>query len=135
MTRPSLGTVLIIDDERIDQAQYRRVLGRSGMADEILVFSLADDALQWLQESPARPADLILLDMNMPRMNGLEFLNLAADRLRAAGTIVILMLTTDLTPADQARADSLDLIRARFDKPLTLAQLESARTMLQDVRR
>lgn len=122
----TLGTVMVIDDEDIDQRQYRRLLQRSGLVDDIVQFTYADEALQWLMESPERKIDLILLDINIPRMNGFAFLAEATTKIPAFDAIVVIMLTTSLSPKDKEWADSLDCVRGYFNKPLTMEHLEEA---------
>lgn len=67
---------------------------------------------------------LILLDVNMPVMGGLEFLEayqqLPADQRQA---VVVAMLTTSVNPRDQQRAAGLP-IAAYLTKPLTQQQVE-----------
>ena len=134
MSDHPLGTVLIIDDENIDQYQYHRILKKSGMAAEIVTFDLATDALDWLQEHPDRQVDLILLDMNMPRMNGIEFLDAASVRLRSMGTRVLVMLTTELSERDRVRVEAFEEVGALFEKPLTQEHLDQARLQLEGQR-
>lgn len=130
MSDASSRTVLTIDDEQIDQEQFRRTLVRSGMADDIVPFFHADEALDWLRHTCDAPVDLVLLDLNMPRMTGLEFLALADDQLCAMGAVVAVMLTTPLLPDDLARVRSFQSVAAVFDKPLNRRHLDEAARLL-----
>lgn len=132
-----LGRVMLVDDEEFDRMIYERIIGRSGMADAIVSFSRATDALAYLEDPEAPPVHLILLDINMPGMTGLEFMQ-AADHL-VSGDIpipVIVMLTTRLAPSDAARAARHAAIRDYFKKPLThdhlLRAAEIVRTCAAD---
>lgn len=127
-----LGTVLIIDDEDIDQRQYKRILERSGRTDEIIQFTYADEALVWLTEHPDAAVDLIFLDVNIPRMTGIEFLAAAMQQLPNFDAPVIIMLTTSLNPADRQIALSYPPVRGFFNKPLTQEHLMDAARLLQE---
>ncbi len=126
-TEGILGRVMLIDDERFDRMMYQRIIGRSKLAQDIVEFSYAEDALAYLAD-PAQPqVDLILLDINMPRMSGFEFLEAADAQLgvefRAA---VVIMLTTSLSPDDQDRAAGYPAVRGYFNKPLEQLYLDQA---------
>lgn len=127
-----LGTVMIIDDEDIDQKQYRRLLERSGRATEILQFSYADEALLWLQTHHETAVDVVFLDINMPRMNGFEFLEALKREGRPLNLQIILMLTTSLAPKDRKQALAHPLVRGFLNKPLTTAHLDEACKLLGD---
>lgn len=122
----------LIDDEEVDQRQYQRVLKRSGVVEETRTFTYADDALTFLQDHPEEEVDVIFLDINMPRMNGFEFLSAANDRLGPNFTkIVVAMLTTSLDPADQAKAATFDVVRDFINKPLTIEHVLRVNELLE----
>jgi CheY-like chemotaxis protein len=125
-----LGTVMIIDDEEIDQKQYRRLLGRSGRAVEILQFTYADEALAWLKSHRGKTVDVIFLDVNMPRMNGFEFLEALSAERDPGNLRIILMLTTSLAPKDKLRAMAHPLVKGFFNKPLSTLHLDEACRLL-----
>lgn len=89
--------VLIVDDSPVMRGFVRRVLGISGLSTEIVLeASDGEEALDML-ESNGR-MDLILTDVNMPNMNGEEFVEqLVARGILPAATVVV--VSTDSTPA------------------------------------
>lgn len=120
-----LRRLLIIDDSPIDLLLYQRIIKRSGLIDEIVAFDGADHALNWLEGAVECPVDAILLDVNMPRMNGFEFLTQVSERLAERfSACVVIMLTTSLAKEDVERARSFEKVRAYVNKPLTVAVLE-----------
>lgn len=128
---PYLKTVLLIDDDGFDQRLYRRVIERSGMVGELVSFRLAEEALDWLREHGPGAATVIFLDINMPRMNGFEFLAAAADMFGAAELPpVVMMLTTSLDPRDRERASRIEAVKAYISKPLTKEHLVEAATFV-----
>lgn len=85
-------------------------------------------ALDYLEQAEHGP-DLIFLDINMPRMNGWEFL----DRYRNLdpnhkAKVIIIMLTTSLNPADVFRSSHIPEISEFETKPLTQKKLETILT-------
>lgn len=128
-----LHTVLLIDDEKIDQMMYRRVIQRSGLVQTVLSFQYADEALEFLKGCPDMRFDAIFLDINMPRMSGFEFLERATAELgEDFAKAVVIMLTTSLDPRDCERARSFGVVKAFFNKPLTGDHLEQVLTICSD---
>jgi DNA-binding response OmpR family regulator len=71
--------ILLIEDDKLDQIQVRRVLDQRGILYQLRIAGTVDDAWQFLEnekhvEFVGNP-DIILLDINLPRINGLEFLS------------------------------------------------------------
>lgn len=133
MQQKPLDRVLLVDDSSIDNKLHSRVIRRTGLAREVMCFNMAEDALKYLRTPGAVPADLILLDINMPRMNGFELLDAAitefGDKFLPS---VVVMLTTSLDRADQERASSFPVIKEYFSKPLTSDQFTALVENLQD---
>ena len=93
-------SILVIDDSLMVRRQVANTLKGLGYAVVEAVDGL--DALQKLDETP--DTQLIVCDVNMPRMNGIEFL----ERLSARGsTVPVVMLTTEGQPELIQRAKSL----------------------------
>ncbi|RZK88383.1 MAG: response regulator, partial [Hymenobacter sp.] len=94
--------------------------------EQVLMAANGEEALRLLAQQGHEPAtrpNLILLDMNMPVLNGLAFLE-AYTQLPAAvqEAIIIVMLTTSLHPVDLARVQQLP-IAGFLNKPLTEAKV------------
>ncbi len=127
-----IGHLIAIDDSEFDQLSNRRLVERSGLVEDYQYFLDAREALHYMR-SPDRPRiDAILLDINMPVMNGFEFLDAATGEFGEdfAG-IVVLMLTTSLSPRDARRALSYKAVREFCNKPLTLSLLETLASHLR----
>jgi CheY-like chemotaxis protein len=128
-----LNRIVLIDDSEPDLIYSRIVLERSGLAREVQSFESAREALAWLLAPDSHGADLILLDINMPGMDGFEFLEaLRQARVcqpdKAWGKVV--MLTSSPDPEDRERAASYPCVRGYLVKPLDKAVVQSLPTLL-----
>lgn len=125
----ALQEILLVDDNPADNFIHKSVIERLQAAVKVTVTEDGAQALDYLRQiaqSPQRQMpELIFLDINMPRMNGWEFL----DQLEKMpdlmeNTIVVMMLTTSLHPDDQAAADQRDELAGFLNKPLTRGSLQ-----------
>lgn len=128
MTKP-IQRLLLVDDNNADIVLCRIAIERSGLVQELETFAYAEDALDRLRQNTDDKVDAILLDINMPRMNGFEFLETAMAEFgdRFAG-VTVAILTTSLAPMDVQTAGRFDNVKHYFDKPLTLEQLRRLST-------
>jgi CheY-like chemotaxis protein len=122
-------SILLIEDDRIDAMTVTRALRDLGSTNPLHHVTDGEKALSFLVD-PASPRPmLILLDLNMPRMNGAEFLAVikADDLFRA---IPIVVLTTSQEDRDRLRA--FDLSAAGYIvKPVDYTQFVNVmRTVL-----
>ncbi|GAA3920690.1 response regulator [Hymenobacter algoricola] len=124
MLQRQCPAVLLVDDDAATNYYNRRLLQRMQVSPEVLVARNADDALAVLHARCAHPgtADcptLILLDFNMPLLNGFEFLR-AFNRLHPAlpQSFVVVLLTA--LPLDPGLVQAQHLpVTAVLTKPLT----------------
>ncbi len=112
--------VLLVEDDDVDVMNVRRAFKRNNIANPLYVASDGLQALEMLRGG-AVPAGrrLVLLDLNMPRMNGIEFLRaLRADsELRATSVVV---LTTSNEDRDKVEAYNLN-VAGYLLKPVTFS--------------
>ena len=103
----SMVNLLLVEDDEVDVQGLKRAFAKSRIGNPITVARDGIEALEILrgengQAKLAKP-HLILLDLNMPRMNGLEFLEaIRADE--DLKTSVVFMITTSRAEEDKARA-------------------------------
>lgn len=123
-----LHCILLVDDDPDDNYIHQLVIGEWGHCDAVRVAENGPEALAYLSNTSdadyIRP-EVILLDINMPGMNGFEFLeqyHLLDDTLKS--NVVVMMLTTSLNPIDVNRAERYDEVTGYKNKPLTKAMLD-----------
>jgi CheY-like chemotaxis protein len=117
----------IIDDEPISLFLTEQVLRQEGVMSPIRPFQAAEEALQSLvSRLTTEVPDVILLDLNMPLMNGWEFLEaLQPHTAELAGRCHIYILTSSLALADTARAKDFALVSGVIHKPLNEDEVQS----------
>lgn len=122
-----LDLILLIDDDRDDNFIHSRLIQKMGVCKRFHTCTNGLEALAFLKnadrdipvETKYPKPDLIFLDINMPKMNGWQFLEAyqkLPDYLK--GGPIIAMLTTSKNPDDLARAQALGMIKEYLTKPL-----------------
>lgn len=124
----TLEKVLLVDDDEVTNLMHRRRISRSGLAQRIDVATDGQAALDYLRhcaEANEKLPDLVLLDINMPRMNGFEFLdafNNLPRKVREKQHIV--MVSTSNLKRDKARAEIDKNVLGYETKPLSDTDFE-----------
>lgn len=99
----ALQCVLVVDDSDADLLYARIVLQQSGVVGQVECFGTALEALAHLH-GPGH-ADALLLDLNMPEMDGFGFLAAYRDaQARGARKVPVVVLTSSADPGDRQRA-------------------------------
>lgn len=125
--KKKLNNILLIDDSEADNFIHKRVIKKAEVAEKITIKYSGQDALDYLVESidgKYPKPDLVFLDINMPGMDGWEFLDhydLLPEEKKAG--IVVCMLTTSVASRDKIIADSKPIINEFSNKPLTKEML------------
>ena len=126
MTGP-LSAVLLVDDDRVTNMMHSRQISRRQLAERVDVATDGVAALDFLKACIAEKAavpELVLLDINMPRMNGFEFLQAYADLPKDLHNRQrIVMVSTSTLRQDRARAEENPFVASYETKPLTDADL------------
>ncbi|CAH1193726.1 Autoinducer 2 sensor kinase/phosphatase LuxQ [Paenibacillus plantiphilus] len=93
-----LSRVLIVDDNEVNQRLTQRLLGKLGVAADI-----ADDGSVAVKKSAASSYDLILMDMRMPVMDGLEATKRVLAESKHGKQPIIVAMTANALPTDRER--------------------------------
>jgi CheY-like chemotaxis protein len=119
-----LTSILLIDDDDADNFFHTLAIQKMDTGIQIKTAENGLDALQLLHKNDA-PPDLIFLDINMPKMNGWEFLQefkKLEPKLKTKAIIV--MLTTSDNPEDVKKATQTPEVVGFETKPLTTDKLK-----------
>jgi CheY-like chemotaxis protein len=124
-----IKTVLLIDDDEPTNFINKKIIEGSDLVETIHIAQSGQEALNFLslqrnQTNEFPQPDLIFLDINMPAMDGWEFLaHYKKLTIEQKGKIVIVMLTTSLNPDDEVKAKEMKEVYAYKNKPLTRQML------------
>ena len=117
--------ILLVEDDELDVMNVRRAFKKNNILNPLFVAGNGLEALDILrgvgENAPEMPPErrLILLDLNMPKMNGIEFLReLRADP--SLNLIPVIVLTTSDEDRDKVEAYQLN-VAGYILKPVTLA--------------
>ncbi len=123
--------ILCVDDDPIALLLSKLVITKSGFANDIVTLANGQEAVVYLQNELQKtggkgPKLLILLDLNMPVMDGWEFLQQFTEKLREAyADTRIILLSSSVDPNDIRKAKDFSMVLDFFPKPLTKEMLES----------
>ncbi len=116
-----LNRILIVDDSDPDQFLAKVIIEKFNDNIEILQAYDGQEALELLDQVSQQP-DLILLDINMPVMDGHEFLEQYSKR--DEQTSVVVMLTSSDQQKDKERSHAYECTKDYLSKPLKPSDLE-----------
>ena len=117
-----LNCVLLVDDSEPTNYVNKKIVEKTGITERVVTVESGFEALEFLKQESSQDGypELIFLDINMPGMNGWEFLE-AYDKLpkKEQALLVVVMLTTSLNPDDRTKAVRLGYVGDFINKPLT----------------
>ncbi len=120
--------VCIIDDDEIYQFTVTKTIKNHNLAKKILVFKDGELAIQFLIDNIGNNEnvpDIIFLDINMPIMDGWQFLDEYVQiKPRIGKKIIIYLVTSSIDPADLERAKKISEISDYIIKPVTPGKLK-----------
>lgn len=125
----TINSILIVDDSEADQFINQTLIKKHDANIEILQAYDGQEALNVLDECKALP-DLILLDINMPGMNGHEFLEVYSTREYQGGQPSVVILTSSNQDKDKSLTTAYDCVLNYFEKPLLP---DSISTIFQEI--
>jgi len=121
--------ILLVEDDEIDMMTVRRAFRKNNITNPLKVARDGIEALEMLRSGEMPPENrIILLDINMPRMDGIEFLReIRADPALRSATVVV--LTTSNEDRDRIHAYELN-VAGYLLKPVTFVSFVESMAML-----
>ncbi len=122
--RKKLNCILLVDDDPDDNFYHQIIINEMNIVENIDIVVNGIEAIDYLKAENRNPPDLIFLDLNMPKMNGWEFLEQYA-HLSAAqkAKVLIIILTTSLNPDHISKAKEIADVTGFETKPLSKEML------------
>jgi CheY-like chemotaxis protein len=120
--------ILLVEDDRVDAMTVKRALKELKVMNRLDIVGNGEEALAFLKDEKNEKPGIILLDLNMPRMNGIEFLEIVKED-AILKRIPVVMLTT--SKEEQDKIHSFDLgVAGYMIKPVDYLQfVEAIRTI------
>jgi CheY-like chemotaxis protein len=123
--RPLIG---IIDDDEIYQFTLTRIINHNKQAERVITFSDGEKAIQYLTDNKAineNIPDIIFLDLNMPIMDGWQFMEeYASVKTEIKKKVNIFMWSSSVNPIDIERASEISEISDYIIKPIKLEDVK-----------
>lgn len=123
--------LLLVEDDPITQMLERIILSNAGFCQETVSLDNGVAAIEWIEQSLVQEKqqlelpELIFLDLNMPMMDGWEFLKIFEEKylIKFPDTRVIILSST-VNPMDWEKSKEHDLVIGFEKKPLSIEALD-----------
>jgi len=130
----TIENLCIIDDDNVFQFLTRIIVEKTQMVKAIRIFSNGKEAIDFLylsQNEPDKIPDVILLDLNMPIMDGWEFLDEFIQlRPHLGRKITIYIVSSSIDPRDIEKARNINEVTDYIIKPVTQEKFTKLLQML-----
>lgn len=125
-------TTYLIDDDKLSIKLMSMLISKNKFCEEIISFHNSREALNELSknsnDSSSLP-DVILLDLNMPILDGWQFLDEFV-QLQIKKEISIFIVTSSIDPSDIEMAKKYNIVKSYIMKPITAQKLEEATLLI-----
>lgn len=121
-------SICIIDDDEIYKFFVKKILKIKNLAEDVVTFPDGEEAYNYIKENVENPEnlpDIIFLDINMPIMDGFQFMEVYTKlKTNINKKITIYMITSSIDPIDLERSKKFSEISDFVTKPLSAEVLE-----------
>ncbi len=125
-----LVNILLVEDDEVDVMNVKRAFSKNNIKNELFVAGNGVEALDMLRNAINPLPKIIILDINMPKMNGIEFLKeLRADE--NLKNISVFVMTTSNEDSDKINAYNLN-VAGYILKPLSFEKFLSSVATLKN---
>lgn len=113
-------SIAVVDDDEIYKIIIEKMISSSELFDKVYLFDDSRNALEVLSNGDISTPEIILLDLNMPHLDGWEFLDhLKEQKPEVYSESEIYIVTSSISQSDQDRANSYEEIKGFISKPIT----------------
>ena len=113
------GPIILVDDKKYEKQLLELALHQKNWNAKVEYFSNAEDALEYFRKTNEE-IFLVISDMNMPKMNGLDFKkNIDDDEVLRKKSIPFIFATSTATPEEVTEAYEYR-VQGYFEKPFTV---------------
>ncbi len=133
-----LKTILCVDDDPITLMLCKKVIVKAAFSEEIMFANNGQEAFELFKAMTLQKKEgqsfqipqLIFLDLNMPVMNGWEFLDLFQESLvNEFNETKVIILSSTIDPADYQKAKGYEMVSHFLSKPITVEMLENLKPL------
>lgn len=115
--------IFLVDDDPINNLINNRLLNKVKVTEKIEEFLEGQYAIERISQIPLDKNILIFLDINMPVMNGWEFLTIYQDTFTGRNDKIII-LSSSIDFQDRQKAQEFSIVSDFLEKPLTLDKIQ-----------
>jgi len=123
-----LNTVCVIDDDLIYSIAIKHIINRSEISADTLFFKNGQSALEYFKQNLTNIAslpDVILLDLNMPILDGWQFLDKYEPLIdQLSKTIPVYIVSSSVDEEEYKKAKSFQTVKDFIVKPITVERLQ-----------
>lgn len=121
-----IKTLAIVDDDRLFVMLTKKVIGQTGLVDNIQVYECGEDVLNYynsILEPGAEFPEVMFLDLSMPIMDGWQFLERYQKIPTKRKKTKIFIASSSISPDDISRAKAIDEVTDFIIKPITAEKI------------
>ncbi len=118
---------IVIDDSKLDCFIAEKVIQNSGRSETVKSFMVATEALDYIMsKSSSDTKTVVLVDIQMPVMNGFEFIEAYEEKIpeEARNKYLVNLLSSSINETDMIRAKGYKSVNKFLNKPLTKDTLD-----------
>lgn len=128
-SKPTALEILVVDDDRIVSLLHKNELKSAKIEQPLVFFRNGKEALEYLEKKAnSNLIFLILLDLNMPCLNGWEFLDYLQSRNDLPETHVV-VVTSSIFEKDENKVQHYQRVVGFYHKPLKAADVQEIRNL------
>ncbi|MFV5701987.1 response regulator [Flavobacterium sp. XS2P12] len=125
-----LVNILLVEDDEVDVMNVKRAFSKNNIKNPLFVAGNGVEALEMLNDKIIPLPKIIILDINMPKMNGIEFLKALRENERLKN-ISVFVMTTSNEDSDKIKAYNLN-VAGYILKPLSFEKFVSSVSTLNN---